>query len=114
MLALEALAQPQRRDILDLLRLRDRTVGELATALPMRQPSVSKHLAVLRQAGLVTVHPDKNRRYYRLNSAPLREVDAWLAPYRAAWADRLDDLERHLDRLATQAPTPPRRSDDER
>jgi len=105
---LEALAEPHRREILDLLRRGERTVGALADALPMRQPSVSKHLAVLREAGLVTVRADKNRRYYRLNNAPLREVDAWLAPFRAAWADHLDDLERHLDRMAAQSAPPER------
>ncbi len=102
--ALEAIAEPHRREILELLRAGERTVGALAEALPMRQPSVSKHLAVLRDAGLVTARIDHNHRYYRLNSAPLRELDAWLAPFRAAWADHLDDLERHLDHLAAQPP----------
>ena len=91
------LAEPTRRRILDLLRERERSVGELVMALDLSQPGVSKHLRVLRAAGLVTVRQDAQRRWYTLNAAPLAEVDAWLQPYRQLWADRLDALERHLD-----------------
>lgn len=96
---LEVLAEPSRRQILDLLLERDHAVGELADALAIRQPSVSKHLKVLRSAGLVTVRPEAQRRVYCLRAEPLRELDDWLAPYRRAWASRLDALERHLDAL---------------
>lgn len=93
----EVLAEPNRRQILDLLRHGDRLVGDLASDLGLSQPSVSKHLRVLREAGLVVVRPDAQRRWYRLNPRPLLDADAWLAPYREIWADRLDALERHLD-----------------
>ena len=96
----EVLAEPTRRRILDLLRVRERSVGELVAALALSQPGVSKHLRVLREAGLVAVRHDAQRRWYALNPAPLAEVDAWLAPYRRLWAGRLDALERHLDRQA--------------
>jgi DNA-binding transcriptional ArsR family regulator len=91
------LAEPTRRRILDLLRERERSVGELVTALHLSQPGVSKHLRVLRAAGLVAVRQEAQRRWYTLDAAPLAEVDAWLQPYRRLWADRLDALERHLD-----------------
>ena len=93
----EVLVEPHRRRILDLLRAGDRTVGDLVSALDLSQPGVSKHLRVLREAGLVEVQADAQRRRYRLRTEPLREIDDWLAPYRAAWADRLDVLEAHLD-----------------
>jgi DNA-binding transcriptional ArsR family regulator len=93
----EVLAEPHRRLILDLLRERERAVGDLVSALGISQPGVSKHLRVLREAGLVEARTDGQRRMYRLQSDPLREVDEWLAPYRAAWAGRLDALEAHLD-----------------
>lgn len=93
----EVLAEPNRRQILDLLRTRERSVGELVDQLAMSQPGVSKHLRALRQAGLVHVRSDAQRRWYRLRPEPLAEVDAWLAPYRAFWSDRLDALERHLE-----------------
>src|SRR5687768_11334399 len=95
----EVLAEPHRRRILDLLRLRDRSVGELVGELPLAQPSVSKHLKVLKESGLVSVHPDAQRRVYRLRPEPLQEIDAWLTPYRAVWAERLDALEQHLDTM---------------
>jgi DNA-binding transcriptional ArsR family regulator len=91
------LAEPNRRLILDLLRERDRAVGELEDHLPLAQPTVSKHLKLLREAGLVAVRQEAQRRVYRLRAAPLREIDEWLAPYRAHWRARLDALERHLD-----------------
>jgi DNA-binding transcriptional ArsR family regulator len=100
----EVLAEPVRRRILDLLRERPRLVGELTAELGLSQPGTSKHLRVLREAGLVKVRADAQRRWYELDPAPLAEVDAWLAPYRWMWDDRLDALERHLDRDADDAP----------
>jgi DNA-binding transcriptional ArsR family regulator len=95
----EVLAEPRRREILDLLRAGERPVGELVDALSLSQPAVSKHLKVLRDAGLVEVRHDAQRRWYRLRPGPLAEVDAWLAPYRDLWRDRLDALEAHLDQM---------------
>ena len=93
----DVLVDPSRRAILDLLRERERSVGELVGELELSQPGVSKHLRVLRDAGLVSVRVDAQRRVYGLDPKPLVEVDMWLAPYRRYWADRLDDLERSLD-----------------
>jgi len=93
----EALAEPNRRRILDLLRGGEKPAGVLVDALSISQPGVSKHLKLLREAGLVTVRTDGQRRLYRLEARKLAEVDAWLAPYRRGWADRLDALERHLE-----------------
>jgi DNA-binding transcriptional ArsR family regulator len=93
----EVLAEPARRRILDLLRDRPRLVGELTAELGLSQPGTSKHLRVLREAGLVRVRPEGQRRWYELVPEPLAEIDAWLAPYRWMWADRFDALERHLD-----------------
>jgi DNA-binding transcriptional ArsR family regulator len=93
----DVLTDPSRRRILDLLREREHLVGELVEDLGLSQPGVSKHLRVLREAGLVRVRVDAQRRWYGLDPAPLAEVDRWLAPYRRYWADRLDLLERHLD-----------------
>jgi DNA-binding transcriptional ArsR family regulator len=93
----EVLAEPTRRSILDLLRERERSVGELVEHLTISQPGVSKHLRVLRDAGLVSVRTDAQRRVYGLRAEPLAEIDAWLEPYRRYWSDRLDALERHLD-----------------
>jgi DNA-binding transcriptional ArsR family regulator len=95
----DVLAEPNRRRILDLLRGEERPVGELVDALSISQPAVSKHLKVLRDAGLVAVRSDAQRRLYRLRTEPLQALDAWLAPYRLLWDDRLDDLERHLDAM---------------
>jgi DNA-binding transcriptional ArsR family regulator len=95
----EVLVEPHRRCILDLLRGGERTVGDLVAALGLSQPGVSKHLRVLREAGLVEVRADGQRRRYRLRTEPLREIDEWLAPYRAAWSGRLDALEAHLDEM---------------
>jgi DNA-binding transcriptional ArsR family regulator len=92
------LAEPARRHILDLLREEERPVGELVQRLELSQPGVSKHLRVLREAGLVDVRADAQRRLYRLRPEPLAEVDAWLTPYRELWAGRLDALEQHLDK----------------
>ena len=96
----EVLAEPSRRRILDLLRDEERSVGQLVDHLELSQPAVSKHLRVLREAGLVTVRVDAQRRRYRLRLDPLRELDDWLAPYRRLWSDHLDALERHLDDMA--------------
>lgn len=94
--AFEALVEPNRRRILDLLREEERTVGELVEHLSLSQPAVSKHLRVLRDAGLVTARVDAQRRRYRVRPAPLAEVDAWLAPYRQFWDEKLVALERYL------------------
>ena len=91
------LAEPTRRDILDLLRDGERPVGELVDRLRLSQPAVSKHLRVLREAGLVDVRPDAQRRLYRLRPEPLAEMDAWLTPYRRLWTRSLDKLEKHLE-----------------
>ena len=95
----DVLAEPTRRRILDLLLERPRLVGEITAQLGLSQPGTSKHLRVLREAGLVRVRADAQRRWYELNPEPLAEVDAWLTPYRWLWADRLDALERHLDTM---------------
>jgi len=101
----DVLAEPNRRRILDLLREGERPVGELVDALAVSQPAVSKHLRVLREAGLVDARIDAQRRVYRLRAEPLRAIDEWLAPYRSMWERRLDDLERHLDAMP-DGPTP--------
>ena len=90
-------AEPTRRRILDLLRDRARSVGELVDQLGLSQPGVSKHLRVLREAGLVRVRAEAQRRWYELETEPLQEIDSWLEPYRRLWSGRLDALERHLD-----------------
>ena len=95
--AYAAMAEPSRRQILDLLRDSERSVTDLVARLRLSQPGVSKHLKVLRAAGLVDVRREGKRRLYALRAQPLAEVDAWLEPYRAHWAGRLDDLERHLE-----------------
>lgn len=93
-----ALSDPNRSAIVAMLAAGERPAGDFVDALPIGQPTVSKHLSVLRKAGLVAVRQDANRRLYRLNPAPLAEVDAWLAGFRHFWGSRLDALERHLDR----------------
>ena len=95
----DAVADPTRRRILDLLRQRERPVNDLVAALGVAQPNVSKHLRALADVGLVRVRAEGRRRVYTLRPEPLRELDVWLAPYRRFWADRLDDLEAHLDRM---------------
>lgn len=94
----EIVAEPSRRRILDLLRERERPAGEIVEALGAAQPAVSKHLRVLREAGLVQVRQDAQRRLYSLDPAPLAELDTWLEPYRRFWNRRLDALETHLKR----------------
>jgi DNA-binding transcriptional ArsR family regulator len=92
----EVLAEPNRRLILDLLADAERPVGELVGALGVSQPAVSKHLRVLREAGLVEVRSDAQRRLYRVRAEPLRDLDEWLRPYRRLWAASLDALDHHL------------------
>lgn len=98
---LEAIAEPTRRRILDAVREGERSVGDLVEIVGMHQPGISRHLKVLRDAGLVEARPDAQRRLYRLRPEPLKELDAWLEPYRAEWSSRLDALEHHLERTAT-------------
>jgi DNA-binding transcriptional ArsR family regulator len=95
----EVLAEPNRRRILDLLRVEERPVGDLVRELSVSQPAVSKHLRILREAGLVTVRPEAQRRLYRVRMEPLRALDEWLEPYRRLWSHHLDELERHLDTM---------------
>jgi DNA-binding transcriptional ArsR family regulator len=95
----EVLAEPHRRALLDLLRAAERPVGELVLHLGLSQPAVSKHLRILREAGLVTVRADAQRHLYRVRAEPLRAIDDWLAPYRGMLHVYLDDLERHLDEM---------------
>ena len=97
MTAYAALAEPSRRRILDLLRTGELPVNDLVEGIRLSQPGVSKHLRVLREAGLVDVRRSGRHRFYRLRPEPLREVDEWLEPYRAGMAARLDALERHLE-----------------
>jgi DNA-binding transcriptional ArsR family regulator len=94
----QALSDPHRRAVLELLLERPRPVGELVEQLGLSQPGTSKHLKVLREAGLVQVRQDANRRVYALDPGPIQELDAWLAPYRRLWNESLDELGRHLDR----------------
>ncbi|MBL8770118.1 MAG: winged helix-turn-helix transcriptional regulator [Phenylobacterium sp.] len=94
----EALAEPNRRRILDILREGERPAGDLVDALGLSQPGVSKHLKLLREAGLVRVRADGQRRLYRLEPHGLADLDAWLMPYRRFWAGSLDRLEQHLER----------------
>jgi DNA-binding transcriptional ArsR family regulator len=104
---LEAIVEPTRRRILDAVRADECSVGELVELLGMSQPGVSRHLRVLRDAGLVTVRSDAQRRLYRLRSEPLRELDDWLEPYRAEWSARLDALGRHLERTSARTDNAP-------
>jgi DNA-binding transcriptional ArsR family regulator len=95
----EVLAEPRRRQILDVLRTGECSVGDLVARVPVSQPGMSKHLKVLREAGLVRVRQDAQRRLYRLSPEPLAELHTWLEPYREMWAASLDALEHHLDRM---------------
>ena len=97
---LEVIAEPTRLRILEAVREGERSVSDLVDQVGMHQPGVSRHLKVLRDAGLVEVRRDAQRRLYRLRPEPLMELDAWLEPFRAEWADRLDRLEGHLARTA--------------
>ncbi len=108
---LDVIAEPTRRRILDAVRGGERSVTELVAEVGMHQPGVSRHLKVLRDAGLVEVRRDAQRRLYRLRPEPLMELDAWLEPYRLEWANRLDSLERHL-RATTEPIRPPKKKKD--
>ena len=101
----DIIAEPNRRAILGLLVSAERSVGEIERRLRMSQPTVSKHLRVLREAGFVEPTVDAQRRVYRLKPEPLQEVDAWLEPFRRFWSRHVDALERHLDRMHTPTPT---------
>ena len=96
--ALQVLAEPRRLAILELLRDGERPVGELVARLRVSQPAVSKHLRVLKEAGLVEARPEGQRRLYRIRPDPLAELDEWLGAYRQLWTTHLDRLEEHLDR----------------
>src|SRR5204863_6810968 len=101
----DIIAEPNRRAILGLLVSSEQSVGEIERQLRMPQPTVSKHLRVLREAGFVESTVDAQRRLYRLKPEPLREVDAWLAPFRRFWSAHVDALELHLDRVDQSNPT---------
>jgi DNA-binding transcriptional ArsR family regulator len=103
--AFEIIAEPNRRAILSLLVSSQQSVGEIERRLRMPQPTVSKHLRVLRDAGFVESTVDAQRRLYRLKPEPFQEVDAWLAQFRRFWSTHLDALERHLDRIDQSTPT---------
>ena len=103
----EIIAEPNRRAILSLLVSSQQSVGQIERQLRMPQPTVSKHLRVLREAGFVEARVDAQRRLYRLKPEPFQEVDAWLAPFRRFWSAHLDALERHLDRMDQSTPTEP-------
>jgi DNA-binding transcriptional ArsR family regulator len=99
------IAEPNRRAILSLLVSSEQWVGDIERRLHMPQPTVSKHLRVLREAGFVESTVDAQRRVYRLKPDPLQEIDAWLAPFRRSWSAHVDALERHLDRMDQPTPT---------
>ena len=103
--AFEIIAEPNRRAILSLLASSEQSVGEIERQLRMSQPTVSKHLRVLREAGFVESTVDAQRRFYRLKPGPLQELDAWLAQFRRFWSAHVDALERHLDRMHPSTPT---------
>ncbi len=100
------IAEPSRRAILSLLAVSEQSVSQIEVQLRMSQPSVSKHLRVLREAGFVEARVDAQRRIYRIRPGPLEEVDAWLAPFRRFWSAHVDALERHLDRKFSRTHTP--------
>jgi DNA-binding transcriptional ArsR family regulator len=103
--AFAIIAEPSRRAILSLLASSERSVGDIEEKLRLPQPSVSKHLRVLREAGFVESTVDAQRRLYRLRPEPFQEVDAWLAQFRRIWSAHVDALERHLDRMDRSTPT---------
>jgi len=107
--AFAVVAEPNRRAILSLLLPAERSVGEIERALRLSQPAVSKHLRVLRDAGFVESRVAAQRRLYRLRPEPLRELDAWLVPFRRFWSRHVDALERHLERMARAQPPKGRR-----
>jgi DNA-binding transcriptional ArsR family regulator len=103
--AFEVIAEPNRRAIISLLVSSQQSVGQIERRLRMPQPTVSKHLRVLREAGFVESTVDAQRRLYRLRPEPLQELDDWLAPFRRVWSSHVDALERHLDRMDQSTPT---------
>src|SRR5437870_5366739 len=110
--AFEVIAEPNRRAILSLLASSQHSVGQIERQLRMPQPTVSKHLRVLRNAGFVESTVDAQRRLYRLRPEPLQELDAWLAQFRRFWSAHVDALERHLDRM--EVSTPPKKKTKEK
>ncbi len=102
----EIIAEPNRRAILSLLVSNEQSVGEIERRLRMPQPTVSKHLRVLREAGFVESTVDAQRRLYRIKPGPFQEIDDWLAQFRRFWSAHVDALERHLDRMDEDQPTP--------
>ena len=106
----EIIAEPNRRAILSLLVSSEQSVGEIERQLRMSQPTVSKHLRVLRDAGFVESSVDAQRRLYRLKPEPLRELDVWLAQFRRFWSAHVDALERHLDRMNNDQSTPAKKN----
>jgi len=101
----QIIAEPNRRAIMSLLVSSPQSVGEIERQLRVPQPTVSKHLRVLRDAGFVESTVDAQRRLYRLRPEPLQELDDWLAPFRRIWSSHVDALERHLDRMDQSTPT---------
>ena len=104
--AFDIIAEPNRRAILSLLASSEQCVGDIERQLGMPQPTVSKHLRVLRDAGFVESRTEAQRRLYRLNPEPLKELDDWLVPFRRLWSKHLDALEKHLDRMDRIAKAP--------
>jgi DNA-binding transcriptional ArsR family regulator len=102
--AFAVLAEPHRLEILNVLRDGEASVGDLVAQLGLSQPGVSKHLRVLREAGMVVARVDRQQRLYRLDLGPLREIDAWLEPYRRRWSASLNRLDDHLSATRTSAP----------
>jgi DNA-binding transcriptional ArsR family regulator len=100
MAVFDVVAEPHRRRILDLLAAGERPVGDLVSQLELSQPAVSKHLRILRDAGLVQVRGEAQRRLYSVRPEPLQAIDEWLTPYRRLWAERLDELGRHLNTMS--------------
>ena len=107
-------AEPNRRAILSMLSSSERSVGELMQHLRLPQPSVSKHLKVLRESGFVEARIEAQRRVYRINPKPLQEVDEWLAPFRRYWSRHLDALEQHLDRMEKATPVKGKKKHEQR
>ncbi|HEX6573580.1 MAG TPA: metalloregulator ArsR/SmtB family transcription factor [Gemmatimonadaceae bacterium] len=107
--AFTVIAEPSRRAILSMLAGSEHSVGDIERKLRMSQPSVSKHLKVLRDAGLVQSRVEAQRRLYRINPEPLKELDEWLAPFRRYWSKHIDALEKHLDKM-NQKPTAKRKT----
>ena len=104
-----AIAEPNRRKILETLRTGEKPVTDLVAAVGMSQPVVSKHLRILREAGLVEAKPNGQQRLYRLKHEPLQELAEWITPFETFWNQRLNDLEKHLDQMASDAQTSPKK-----